>query len=242
MRVLMAAAGLLLGSAVSVPAYAQLAIDRLWVDFEPGAQPRADVVIRNESADRYYISVSPVEVADPGAENESRTDESDPEKLGLLVSPNRLVIDPGGMRSLRIVSLNSALTTDRVYRVKVVPQVGEIQAADPGAGNRGVSVKLLTAYDLLVTVRPSRPKAELVATRTPAGLTIRNNGNTNTLLFEGRACKEGVKPGASADCEDLGANRVYAGNEWIVPIKDPSARVYFKERRLASSEARDVTF
>ena len=69
MHVLMAAAGLLLGSAVSVPAYAQLAIDRLWVDFEPGAQPRADVVIRNESADSYYISVSTVEVADPGAEN-----------------------------------------------------------------------------------------------------------------------------------------------------------------------------
>lgn len=242
MRVLMAAAGLLLGSAVSVPAYAQLAIDRLWVDFEPGAQPRADVVIRNESADRYYISVSPVEVADPGAENESRTDESDPEKLGLLVSPNRLVIDPGGMRSLRIVSLNNALTSDRVYRVKVVPQVGEIQAADPGAGNRGVSVKLLTAYDLLVTVRPAKAKSELTATRTPTGLTIRNSGNTNTLLFEGQSCKNGVKPGTTADCEDLGARRVYAGNEWVIPMKDPTARVYFKERRLASSEARDVSF
>jgi hypothetical protein len=120
--------------------------------------------------------------------------------------------------------------------------VGEIQAGDPGTGNRGVSVKLLTAYDLLVTVRPSKAKSELTATRTPAGLTIRNSGNTNTLLFEGQACKIGVKPGASSDCEDLGAHRVYAGNEWIIPMKDPSARVYFKERRLASSEARDVSF
>jgi hypothetical protein len=126
--------------------------------------------------------------------------------------------------------------------VKVVPQVGEIQAADPGAGNRGVSVKLLTAYDLLVTVRPAKSKSELTATRTPTGLTIRNSGNTNTLLFEGQSCKNGVKPGTTADCEDLGARRVYAGNEWVIPMKDPTARVYFKERRLASSEARDVSF
>lgn len=241
MRVFMAAAGFLLGSAVSVPAYAQLAIDRLWVDFEPGAQPRADVVIRNESADRYYISVSPAEVVKPGAEDESRGDESDPEKLGLLVSPNRLVIDPGGMRSIRIVSLNTGLTTDRIYRVKVVPQVGDIQAADPGTGNRGVSVKLLTAYDLLVTARPAKAKVELLGTRTATGLTIRNNGDTNTLLFDGRACKADAKPDAEG-CEDLGARRVYAGNEWVIPLKDPAAKVYFKERRLASSEGKDISF
>jgi len=261
---------LLAATFIGAPASAQLAIDRLWVDFEPGTPPRADVVIRNESADRYYITVAPAEIVNPGEESEARVVESDPEKLGLLVSPNRLVVDPGGMRSIRIVSLNPTVVRDRVYRIRVSPEVGEIQAGDPGSGNRGVSVKLLTAYDLLVTVRPAKPDAKLTMTRTPTEMVIRNAGNTNTLLFEGRACTaeakqdavaeakpdagEAAKPDAPTStaapastalakgCADLGARRLYAGNEWKIPIEPAAKQVRFKERKLSSADPKEISF
>jgi P pilus assembly chaperone PapD len=227
---------------VPAPASAQLAIDRLWVDFEPGAPNRSDLVIRNESADRYYITVSPVEVTSPGAADEQRVEKSDPEQLGLLVSPNRLVVDPGGMRAIRVVSLNEQVATDRVYRIRVTPQVGEIQADAPGADARGMTVKLLTAYDVLVTVRPPKPNAGVSATRAGNEVTIRNAGNTNTLLFDGVACSPGATPGAAENCEDVGARRLYPANEWKITLKDPNAKLRFKERRYASSEPREVAF
>lgn len=224
------------------PASAQLAIDRLWVDFEPGMANRSDLVIRNESADRYYITVSPVEVVSPGAADEQRIEKSDPEQLGLLVSPNRLVIDPGGMRAIRVVSLNETVSVDRVYRIRVTPQVGEIQAGDPGAEARGMTVKLLTAYDVLVTIRPPKPEAGITATRAGNEVTIRNGGNSNTLLFDGVACAPAAVSGAAEACEDIGARRLYPANEWKITLKDPNAKLKFKERRYASSEPREINF
>ena len=261
MRVVHGALGVLAGMMAAAPATAQLAIDRLWVDFEPGTPSRADIVIRNESADRYYITVEPSEITNAGADDEARVNEADPEKLGLLVSPNRLVVDPGGMRSIRIVSLNSNVASDRVYRVRVAPQVGEIEGVSAGEGNRGVSVKLLTAYDLLVTVRPAKPDAKLVVTRSPTEMVIRNAGNSNTLLFEGRACIAGAKPkdaaiagaadaGATisvadsmpAGCSDVGARRLYPNNEWKIPLDAAVSQVRFKQRKLLSSDPKDVAF
>lgn len=236
----------------ATPASAQLAIDRLWVDFEPGTPKRADIVIRNESQDRYYITVAPVEISAPGGDGEQREQIADPEALGLLVSPNRLIVEPGGLRSIRLVSLNEALEKDRVYRVKVSPQVGEIESDNPGADARGVSVKLLTAYDLLVTARPAKPLAKLVTTRDGNSLTIANDGNTNTLLFEGWACPAGAKPPApdasgtqvavAGGCAEVGARRIYPGNRWTLALPENTERVLFKERTLASADPRDVEF
>jgi hypothetical protein len=224
------------------PASAQLAIDRLWIDFEPGTANRSDLVIRNESADRYYITVNPVEVVSPGAADEQRVEKSDPEQLGLLVSPNRMVVDPGGMRAIRVVSLNDAVDVDRVYRIRVTPQVGEIQANDPGAEARGMTVKLLTAYDVLVTVRPPKPEAGVTATRVGNEVTIRNGGNSNTLLFDGVACSPAIVASGNESCEEVGARRLYPANEWKFTLKDPNAKLRFKERRYASSEPREIAF
>ncbi|MHA3840734.1 fimbrial biogenesis chaperone [Sphingomonas aestuarii] len=251
---LLAASTIVTCAFAATPASAQLAIDRLWVDFEPGAAKRADIVIRNESQDRYYITVAPVEISTPGAEVEQREQIADPEALGLLVSPNRLIVEPGGMRSIRLVSLNEKLAKDRIYRVRVSPEVGAIETADPGAEARGVSVKLLTAYDLLVTARPEKGVSKLATRRDADGFTITNEGNTNTLLFEGWACPAGARPrspdeqaGSAASatasaCTEIGARRLYAGNSWTFALPQGTERIVFKERNLASAEPREVEF
>lgn len=188
------------------PASAQLAIDRLWVDVDDGSLARSDLVLRNESKDIYYITVSPSEIVEPGTEAENRKTYSDPEDLGLLITPNRLILKPDEMRAVRIVSLNRDLTRDRVYRVNITPQIGELEFEQNSAEDRGLALKLLAAFDVLVTVRPKSSKANLYARRSGDKLTLGNDGTSNILLLDGWVCPaEGQSLAASTEDFYLGS-------------------------------------
>lgn len=230
-------AALCLCLSFAAPAHAQLAVDRLWIDFD-GSENRGDVVLRNESEDRYYISVVPSEIIEPGTENERRVEVPDPEVLGLLVTPNRMIVDPEGMRAIRIVALDADVESDRVYRVKVTPQVGAIEGSSAGPEDRGIALKVLAAYDLLVTVRPRNGKAKLTTERTAKGIVIRNVGNTNTLLYEGRVCPS--PDAGDTQCGDVEARRLFPGNEFIVPTTEPGAVLKFMQRTSAYEDPREI--
>jgi hypothetical protein len=165
-----------------------MAIDRLWVDLDSAKVARSDLVIRNESKDRYYVTVTPSEVIDPGTPQERRVQETDPQKLGLLVTPSRIILDPGQLRAIRVVSLDSNLTKDRIYRISITPQIGELTATPSDTQGHGLAIKMLTAFDALVSVRPGNPVENLVATRQGANLVLSNSGNSNLLLLDGKVC------------------------------------------------------
>ena len=186
-RPLACAAGAAIAFA-SIPASAQMAIDRLWVDLDSAKVARSDLVIRNESKDRYYVTVTPSEVLDAGTPQERRVQETDPQKLGLLVTPSRIILDPGQLRAIRVVSLDSNLTKDRIYRISITPQIGELTATPSDTQGHGLAIKMLTAFDALVTVRPDHPVEDLTATRQGGNLVLGNSGNSNILLLDGKIC------------------------------------------------------
>ena len=222
-------------------AHAQLAVDRLWIDFDAGSSPRSDLLVRNESKDRYYITVSPAELVNPGTPAETRVEQADPDKLGLLVTPNRLILDPDDMRAIRIVALDQDRKADRVYRIRVSPEIGAIDAGEDAAADRSGSLKLLAAYDILVTLRPRDPRVDIVARRDGAQITLQNNGNTNALLFDGVSCPAGAKVGDAA-CIKVGAKRMFAGNSWVLHLKAVTDTLHFKQRISAALDPKDVTF
>lgn len=224
---------------MATPAQAQLVVDKLWVDLDSTTSARGDVVLRNESADRYYITVAPVEMVRPGHEDEARVERTNPEELGLLVSPSRIILEPGATRAIRIVSINPTLDAERIYRIRVTPEVGEIEGAAVEGDERGINLKVLTAYDLLVVVRPREAQARVVAERSVEELVLRNLGNTNTLLLDGQVC---VPIGSSEACQPLLDRRLYAGSEWRIPLPANNAVVKFRERTSASSDDRNVSF
>jgi P pilus assembly chaperone PapD len=232
-----------LAAAASAPASAQLSINRLWVDLDSGRSPRADLVIRNDSHDRYYVSVSPYEVTAPGTPQEARQEIADPDQLGLLVTPNRLILEPGATRAIRVVSLNSNLTRDRVYRVLIRPQVGAIHAEAAPADTRDVAIKILAAYEVLVVARPRDPHPEVTARRAADHVTLTNSGNSNVLLFDGRVCPAAVSdPGTDQNCRSIDATRLYAGASFDVPLQSPGEVLVFRERAAADSDPRSVRF
>ena len=212
---------------VSQQASAQLTVDKLWIDFDSNSSGREDVLLRNESDRRYYISVEPAEIMNPGMPDEARIEHQNPEDLGLLISPNRLILEPGEFRALRIVSINDEPVRDRVYRIRVTPKIGTISAEEGAEEDRNANLVVLMAYDLLVIVRPPQGKADVHAQRTGEKIVLSNTGNTNTLLIDGTACPP---EGQDWDCVTLPDTRLYAGAKAEFDLPQPDAVVRFISR------------
>lgn len=221
-------------------AEAQLSINRLWVDLDAGKAPRSDLVIRNDSKDRYYITVETAEIFAPGTATEERREIADPEQLGLLVTPNRMVLEPGASRSIRVVSLNQNLTQDRIYRVLIRPQVGEIQSTEAQDDVRDIAIKILSAYEALVVARPPNATPNVGVERLADRLVFSNTGNSNVLFLDAFVCPASVT-GLSANdsCRPFPATRLYAGGTIEVPINSSDEVMIVRERR--SSDAEPVT-
>lgn len=194
--------GVVLSMAAATRASAQLAVSQLIVELKPGASRSADIEIFNDSSERSFVSVEPREIINAGRDKEKSQLSPDPEALGLLVSPMRLVIEPRQRKRLRIAAIGPVPSRERVYRVTVKPVSGDVAGTETG-------LKLLVGYDLLVLVRPlvSAPNVEL--RRTGSVLTVLNRGNTSVELAEGKQCD-----GNGESCQQLPSKRLYAGASW----------------------------
>lgn len=189
------------------PASADLVLSELIVELQPGNQAREDVEIWNNSPERSYVAIEPREIIDPGLSSQSDRKDPDPQKLGLLVSPSRMILEPGQRRLLRVAALLPAADREHVYRVTVRPVVGGIQSNDTG-------LKVMIGYDVLVLVRPTQPIPRVSAVRTGRALRFSNSGNVSVEVIDGRQCAK-----ARSDCTELPGKRLYPGASWTVDLK-----------------------
>jgi P pilus assembly chaperone PapD len=187
-------------------AQAEISLSQLVVELQAGKHDRQDVEVANTGPDPAYVEVDPREILAAGTPAETARTDPDPDKLGLLISPTRLILQPGQRRLVRIATLAAAAPGERVYRVTVKPVVGKLSAAQSG-------LKLLVGYDMLVLVRPAVLTPSVAVTRTGNSLTITNTGNVSVELSEGRQCD------AANRCTALPDKRVYAGASWTQPLK-----------------------
>ena len=196
----------LLGILCPSPASAELRLSELIVELQPGRTVREDVEVWNDGPDRAFVAAEPREMIDPGADPQASRRDPDPEKLGLLVSPARMILEPGQRRLLRIASVSADAAREHVYRVTVKPVVGALHSEASG-------IKLLVGYDLLVLVRPAEASADVVARRNGRTLTFENKGNVSVELVDGRQCGAG-----KGSCSQLPAKRLYVGGSWTVQL------------------------
>jgi P pilus assembly chaperone PapD len=193
----------------AIPARAEIVLSELIVELQPGKQTRDDIEVWNKSPDRAYVAVEPREILNPSLPSQSVRRDPDPEKLGLLVSPTRMILEPGQRKLLRLVAMPAAADREHVYRVTVKPVVGKIEGDSSG-------LKLLVGYDVLVLVRPAQPAVSVSAKRSERTVTFNNGGNVSVELVDGRQCQ------AAAQCTSLPGKRLYPGAAWTVEL--PSAR------------------
>jgi P pilus assembly chaperone PapD len=188
----------------SFGARADMFVDRSIVIFESGGQPREDVKVTNNGEDVMYVEVEVLAVRNPGAENEERVKISDPNELKLLATPSKLILPAGGQKLIRIVNLQARNDTERVYRINVTPIV-------PPLEEETSQLRIVVAYQILTIVQPDDPSTELVTKRSGTAISFENTGNSNILLSEGKQCH----PDNQDQCQELGSQRLYAGNTWV---------------------------
>jgi P pilus assembly chaperone PapD len=189
------------------PAHAELVLSDLVVELLPGKESRKDIELWNDSDERSYVEISPAEIVNAGQPSESRRVLPDPEQLGLLVSPNRMILEPGQHKIIRIAAIAPSADRERIYRITVKPVVGDISAEQSG-------LKVLVGYDVLTMVRPANPAPRIVGSRDGNNLVVRNEGNASTELLNGKQCEA---PGKA--CSELPGKRLYAGAEWRLPLE-----------------------
>ncbi len=183
-------------------ARAEMVLSQVIVDLLPDKPPREDIEVWNDGDERMYVLAEPFEIRAAGTPAEQRVAVTDPELAGLLVSPTRLVLEPGERRTIRVAAIGERSATDRVYRVTIKPVAGAVTAESS-------ALKVFVGYDTLVLVRPEALTGDLESARSGRTLTLRNAGNTAQELFDGRQCDA-----AGGDCRELPAKRLYPGAVW----------------------------
>lgn len=187
----------------AMPAQAGITLSQAIVDIMPDTPAAQDVEVANDGNEVAYVVAEPFEIQSPGLADERRVPVSDPAVGGLLVTPQRIILQPGERKLIRIAAIGPRQPSDRVYRVTVKPVAGQITAPV-------TALKLFVGYDVLVILRPQSLSPQIVGERQGRTLTLRNAGNTNAELYEGRQCN-GPKTTA---CTDLQARRLYPGQVW----------------------------
>ncbi|NKB99883.1 MAG: hypothetical protein GKR90_15485 [Pseudomonadales bacterium] len=198
---------------VALPTWASMELSNVIFHFEPGEASREDVEIFNPGDTPMYVQIEPKRVLSPGAETEDRAPITDPREAGLLVTPNKLVIPPGGTKVVRMVKLGSS-AEERVYRIGAKPVVDGIESESSG-------LKILIGYEILAIVYPDNPKSDLQVERAGERMLFRNTGNANVLLREGYQCE--TPDLEKEECEQLPGKRLYPGNTWELelPLNTP---------------------
>lgn len=201
-RTLLAALALPAALGAAATARAEMVLSQVIVDLLPGKPPREDIEVWNDGPERMYVLAEPFEILAAGTPQEQRVPAGMPEQSGILVSPQRLVLEPGERRTVRVAAIGERPAADRVYRVAIRPVAGAVSAEE-------TALKVFVGYDTLVLVRPERATGDVEAQRSGRTLVLVNSGNTAQELFGGQQCDA-----AGGNCQALPSKRLYPGASW----------------------------
>jgi P pilus assembly chaperone PapD len=196
----------------AIPVFAGIEVSPILIDIQGSNITKQDVRVTNLDNETAYVKVTPYLMNNPGLISEKLISISNPQKLGLLVSPRMMVIPPKQSRNVRMVFLDGNPEADRVYQVDVEPVVGKMNF-EPSQ-NKEVGVKVLIAYGIIVIHRPENIRINYQLVREGNKLVLKNIGNSNFIAMAGQQCDTNGK-----DCQDLTTKRLYAGQSIAQKLK-----------------------
>jgi hypothetical protein len=204
--------GLCIATSFSASA-SKILVDNVIVNFDANNRGKEDVFVRNLSEENSYVKVIVTEVINAGLDNQTKIEHKNPKEAGIFVSPNKLVLNPKGTKgenkAIRIANLNKSLEKDRIYRIQVVPVIGDFQKEDEGLG-----VKILMGYEILTLIQPNKPVLDYSYTIEGKKLIISNTGNSNFLLHRGVQCEDKER----TKCSKLPTKRIYADMKYTLDL------------------------
>lgn len=188
------------------PAYAQMTVDPVILAFDRPDLKRQDMLVGNVGLRPLYLEVSAARILEPASVTETYLTSPDPDAVGLLVAPRRIVLQPGEEKTVRVILLEQEIETDQAWRVHFKPVIGEVITDNP------VAIPLI-AVKALVFARPSDASAKIIGKREGRALMLSNIGNTNAVVSNGVQCA-----GADADCQSVRGKRLWPGMVWATKL------------------------
>ena len=199
----------------SAPVAAQLVVDRTVLEFSP--ETRAQTVIVGNSGDQaMYVTTELNESLDPESAEPTLQSYTDPRTAPVIANPRTMLLQPGQRKQLRLLVKAADVDKDRIYKLKVKPYIDKVTLNQPVDSRKRSALKVSVGYNLLLIQRPADPKAEVSVERRDGAIVFANAGNTNVLLKDIRQCDS-----AGQMCEELGTNRLYAGEELRIDLPKP---------------------
>jgi len=214
MNIIRLMAAFCIAVSLSSAAIGDMSVDKMVVNFFPGKGKSQDIVVSNNGNEVLYVQVTPEKVTDSALPTETREIVRNPIEAGLLVSPRRIVLQPGDSQVVRLVRMRP-FQEETVFRVDLKPVTGELQAEQTG-------VKIMVGYNLIVFVSPQEMNTNLTVKRDAKRLSLINSGNVNVDFRRILQCESAdILAEATADddrCMLLSTPRLYPGRDAVVEL------------------------
>lgn len=196
------------------PAHANLKLSDFYIDLHENGRSDS-IYASNLGKETMYLKVSVAEVINPGADNQEIRKVANPKELGLLVSPQRLVVKAGEEGRIRMVALTEP-EKDRFYKITVEPVAGRLQSKEQ------IGIKILVGYSAWAYVRPKGASPSVTGRRDGKKLILTNSGDTLARMMAGKICP------AASSCEKIDPFRVQAGQQKTIDLTHKNAPVSFR--------------
>ncbi|MBT4879938.1 MAG: hypothetical protein HON43_03075 [Alphaproteobacteria bacterium] len=199
-------------------ACARIIVSPLRTQFKLKDKPYQDISVFNQQKDKKsYVGTTLKLIENPGMPNERSIESRNPKEVGLLLTPPKLVLAPNQRRSIRVSLLKPPGEQERIYRIKVMPVLGQLKRVAPvSQGEKRLFLRVNVAFLVELVIPPIKPVAKISAIRNGKSVTVKNIGNTNLLFGKIQQCTSADK------CVETGVTgkRLYAGNTYTFEIPE----------------------
>lgn len=197
-----------LGMVSSASATPVIGIGSMYDVLMPGTQSMTKRIYNTGDSTAFVrveiLEIHPGNNTDPDEKPQKEVSGKTLEQDRLIVTPQRLIIPPGGFQAVRILWPGSR-DTERYFRVRFTPVMPEADdsfglnkeaASEYRKNTLHAGLNVLTGYGTIVIVQPDKPVFNSEINNLPSGdIIVSNKGNATVSLDNIRQCKS-----ANTDC------------------------------------------
>jgi P pilus assembly chaperone PapD len=184
---------------ISPPVLGAIAVSPVILVFDEDHRSQDFSVINQDPQKIAYVAITMQQAKKADASQPKTTLLNDPRKTGLLISPAKLALPPGGSRRVRVSLTRPPQEQEQRYMLAVTPQEGELTMLKSSSEEKDIrtAIHVIIAYGVQIIVPPINPHTKLSLTRNGREITATNQGNTVVVLHGKQQCATPDK------CENL---------------------------------------
>lgn len=176
------------------------------LDFTAQGDKSKFLTIRNAGNNIAYVTIDITRLEQPGTRKAKVIRNKNPKKLGLLVTPTKLILKPQKSKKIRLINLTNGNDHDVFFRISA-SGVKPPQKLEERKTGIGLEVNAGIGTATLVIVRPESLKPKLSVKQIGTKLLFTNTGNTTIEIRDISQCI------AKKECKTMGAILLYPGTE-----------------------------